>query len=118
MLTLDAEQIWFQLCLAPGALVTLDHTELRYRMVYRPLNKAPSDRRGGKGEEENGRRVFEAQGVHDGSVFLSRSAWGKVEAKKPVSARHARRPLTPDGEMLPSRQAYLSFMYPTPVKRL
>ena len=37
---LRGEQIWFQLCLAPRALVTLDHTELRYRMVYRPLNEA------------------------------------------------------------------------------
>ena len=39
-LTLHTEQIWFQLCLAPGAPVTLDHTGLRYRMVYRPLNEA------------------------------------------------------------------------------
>ncbi|MPC90902.1 hypothetical protein E2C01_085906 [Portunus trituberculatus] len=31
-LRLRGEQIWFQLCLAPRALVTLDHTELRYRM--------------------------------------------------------------------------------------
>lgn len=79
--SLDAEQIWFQLCLAPGALVTLDHTELRYRMVYRPLNKAVSGRRGGQGEGKNGRRAFEVQEVHDGSVFLSGSAWGEVKGR-------------------------------------
>lgn len=42
---------------------------------------------------------------------------GAVQGREPASARHARRPLMPDGEMLPSRQAYLCFMVPPPVKR-